>query len=479
MHRILIIDDEDSVRDVLETFFTKRGFQVFTASDGRAGLELLKEEKLDLFLVDLVMPHMGGLDVIREAAFLNITIPSIIITGYGTVQTAVDAMKLGAFDYITKPFILDELMLIVNRAINVSNIQKENLMLKMQLKKKYNFKGIIGDSPPMQEVYQMIERVADTDSTILITGESGTGKELIAKTIHFNSSRSQNPFVPLNCAAIPKDLLESELFGHEKGAFTGALNTRIGRFELANNGTLFLDEIAELDPSLQVKMLRVLQEREFERVGGVRTIKVDVRILVATNKDLEKATAEGKFREDLYYRLNVIPLHLPPLRSRNEDIPLLLDYFTNEFAVKRGRDPLKFSPDVMDALIHFEWPGNVRELENLAERVNILVSGKTVMMSDLPEKFQKGKVLKPSGSSETIITSDHSGGNVEIPEYGLDMNSIIDDLERDLILKALEKSGGVKNNAARLLGLNRTTLIEKMKKKKIGFQKVITELPKN
>jgi Nif-specific regulatory protein len=348
----------------------------------------------------------------------------------------------------------------------------ENICLQKQPPKKHNFKGLIGNSPLMKGVYELIEKIADTDSTILITGESGTGKELVAKIIHYNNSRSQAPFVPLNCAAIPKDLLESELFGHEKGAFTGALNTRVGRFELAHNGTLFLDEIGELDPSLQVKLLRVLQEKEFERVGGVKTIKIDVRILVATNKDLERAIREGKFREDLYYRLNVIPLNLPPLREKIEDIPLLVNYFVQEFAKKRKREPLKFSEEAMQCLIRYRWPGNVRELENLIERLTILVGKDVVTASDLPEKFHQITVAQTTDRLHTRQMMDFN-----FPEYGIDINSVVENMERNLILKALEKTGGVKNRAAKLLGLNRTTLIEKMKKMKIELQQTITNLP--
>jgi nitrogen regulation protein NR(I) len=479
MHHVLIIDDDEAIRGALGDFFEEKGFKVTTASDSRVGLKLLKEEKFDVFLVDLIMPEMGGLDVIKEASAMNISAPAIVITAFGTVQTAVEAMKIGAFDYISKPFVLDELLIIVNRAISVSKLQRENLQLKKQLKRKYNFEGIIGDSLEMQKVYEMIEKVADTDSTILITGESGTGKELIAKTIHFNSSRSQNTFVPLNCAAIPRDLLESELFGHEKGSFTGALNTRLGRFELAHNGTLFLDEIGELDPSPQVKLLRVLQEREFERVGGVKTIKVDVRIVAATNKDIEKATKEGKFREDLFYRLNVIPLHIPPLRERVADIPLLVDHFVREFSKKRKREALKFSPEAMDCLLKYQWPGNVRELENLIERLTILVSGNTIKISDLPEKFYPARTPERVDRPEILGVSDYTGKDVDIPEFGIDLSEVVKNMEKNLILKALEKTGGVKNRAAKLLGLNRTTLIEKMKKKNIELQKIITNTPKS
>jgi len=348
----------------------------------------------------------------------------------------------------------------------------KGISAKILSKKKYTFKGLIGHSPCMKRIYELIEKIADTESTILITGESGTGKELVAKTIHYSSSRSQAPFVPVNCAAIPKDLLESELFGHEKGAFTGALNVRIGRFELAHGGTLFLDEIAELDPSLQVKLLRVLQEREFERVGGIKTIKMDVRILVATNKDLERATREGKFREDLYYRLNVIPLNLPPLREKTEDIPVLVNYFVHKFADKKKRESFTFSTEAIQCLTRYRWPGNVRELENLIERLTILVTKDAVTTSDLPEKFHP---LSDAQLPENSCTETRM--DFEIPEHGININSVVENMERNLILKALKKTGGVKNRAAKMLGLNRTTLIEKMKKMKIALQQSVTDLP--
>jgi nitrogen regulation protein NR(I) len=483
MWKILVIEDDDTVRDVLHSFLVSRKFDVSLAENGETGLDMARAEKFDLILTDLVMPGITGMDVLKEVTTAATSVPVIVMTAFGTVQTAVEAMRNGAFDYVTKPFNLDELMIVLEKALSVSKLQKENVMLKRQLKKKYNFKGLIGDSPSMQTVYELIEKIADTDSTILITGESGTGKELIAKTIHYNNiSRAGGPFVPINCAAIPRDLLESELFGHEKGAFTGAISTRLGRFELAQAGTLFLDEVGELDPSLQVKLLRVLQEREFERVGGMKTIKVDVRILAATNKDLEKATKEGKFREDLYYRLNVIPLQLPPLRRRHEDIPLLTAFFVQEFCRKKKREPFSFSPQVMDCLLKYRWPGNVRELENLMERLTILVSGPVVQLADLPEKLHltTGEDSEAAASPQ-VMTSFRTmaakaplpiqGSDLELGETGVDLNELVATMERNMIMKALEKAGGVRSKAAQFLGLNRTTLLEKMKKMKIEMQK--------
>lgn len=327
------------------------------------------------------------------------------------------------------------------------------------------YKDIVSASSHMQRVYDLIDKVADTDSTVLITGESGTGKELIARTIHNNNrTRSQALFVPLNCSAIPKDLLESELFGHEKGAFTGALNTRIGRFELAHNGTLFLDEIGDLDPSMQVKLLRVLQEMEFERVGGVKTINVDVRVLAATNKDLEHAVRENRFREDLYYRLNVIPIHLSPVRERQDDIPLLVEHFIAVFSKKRNRPVLKFSREAMECLLKYRWPGNVREVKNLIERLTILVTGDTVKPTDLPEKLHLLPGCNREETAPVLRSYDAGVSGFNLPDNGIDLNAAVANLEKSLILRALEKTGGVRSRAATLLGLNRTTLIEKMKK---------------
>jgi DNA-binding NtrC family response regulator len=463
MQRILVIDDEESIRDLLKDFLEAKGFQIALASDGESGLNLLKEDTFDLFLLDLMMPGMSGLDVLRERAAIKIDVPSIVITAHATVQTAVEAVKLGAFEYITKPFNLEELYLVIKKALDVSSLQEENTSLKKELEKKASFNKraldkIIGKSAPIQNVIQFIEKIADTDSTVLITGESGTGKELVAKSIHSHSSRSKKPFVPLNCAAIPKEILESELFGHEKGAFTGAISTRIGRFELANNGTLFLDEIGELAPSLQVKLLRVLQEREFERVGGIKTLRVDVRIIAATNRNLEKAVEDGTFREDLYYRLNVIPLRLPPLRKMREDIPLMVEHFITQMSRRKGKEAPTISDEAMQCLSSYKWPGNVRELENLVERMLILKEGEVVSPDDLPERLIDKQQAQRVANAVQVLSRD-----------GVDLNMMLDDIENNMIVQALELSKGVKSKAAGLLGLNRTTLIEKMKKKAINF----------
>ncbi len=475
MENMLVIDDDETVRDVLRTVLSGQGFRVTLSNSGEEGIECLKSERFDLVLTDLVMPGAGGMDVLKEAASSKSPCPVIVMTAFGTVQTAVEAMRIGAFDYITKPFNIDELMIVVHKALAVSKLQQENVMLRMQLKRKYDFTGLIGDSAAMQAVYETIAKIADTESTVLISGDSGTGKELVAKIIHYNNTtRAQGPFVPINCGAIPRDLLESELFGHEKGAFTGATSMRMGRFELAHRGTLFLDEIGELDPVLQVKLLRVLQEREFQRVGGTKTIKIDVRILAATNRDLEQAVQAGRFREDLFYRLNVLPVHLPSLRERRQDIPLLVEYFLGEFAKKRRREPLRFSPEAMHRLMNYPWPGNVRELENLIERVSILVNGKTVQVSDLPEKIAGmpgPAVSTPDDARAAEGPSGPASAAVLLPEAGVSLNETVTKLERSLILQALRMTSGVRSRAAALLGLNRTTLLEKMKKLGITYQK--------
>lgn len=471
MKKALVIDNDKNSRLILESALKKGGFQVYSAKGGEEGVTLLREQKFDIVLTGLIMSGLSGLDVLREISSLKKDIPAIIVTSQVTVPAVVEAMKLGAFDYITKPFIPEELINTVTRALTFSKLQKGSIKIKQQLEKKNNYKDIIGYSAQMHKLYEVIDKVADTDSNILITGESGTGKELIARTIHFSSSRSIGPFVPINCAAIPRELLESELFGHEKGAFTGAMNMRAGRFELAQGGTVFLDEIGELHPSLQVKLLRVLQEREFERVGGIKTIKLDVRVLAATNRDIEQAVKEGAFREDLFYRLNVIPVHISPLRNRAEDIVLLVDHFVHEFSKKRKREPLVFSSDAMGCMLKYIWPGNVRELKNLIERLSILVNGNTVRLSDLPEKYYLKSESSTDNSNNGFEMRDYINQNIDIPEDGISLNSVVGDMERNFIIKALERTGGIRSRAAALLGLNRTTLIEKMKKMNIEIKR--------
>ena len=364
-------------------------------------------------------------------------------------------MRLGAFDYITKPFHLDEIKILVHKAREFQAMRVENRNLRRELKRSHKLDSIIGTSPPMQQLSSLITTVADSDSTILILGDSGTGKELVARAIHYNSPRADQSLIPVNCGAIPEDLLESELFGHMRGSFTGATMNRVGRFQLADGGTIFLDEIGDMSPKLQVKLLRVLQEQTFEPVGSTETIRVNVRIITATNRNLEADVASGRFREDLFYRLNVIPIHIPPLRERVDDIPLLIAHFVERFNKLKGRRISRFTDEAVQILCNYEWPGNVRELENLVERMAILHAEGEITPTQLPEKFS-GISPRPAAASSSAI---------EIPDEGIDFNALVDDFEMQLIVKALEKAGGIKNKAATLLNIKRTTLVEKMKKK--------------
>lgn len=455
-NRILIADDDKAGRETLSRFLRLEGFDVDETADGVDALEMFRSNPHDVLITDLRMPKMDGLDLLRQVKAISPATMGIVITGYASTSSAIQAMKIGAFDYISKPYGLDEIRLVIKRAIEYQVLQSENVTLKKQLKRKYRFENIIGDSKPMQEVFRLIEKVADSNSTVLIQGDSGTGKELVARAIHYNSSRKERYLIPVNCGAIPETLLESELFGHVKGAFTGATTNRIGRFEAANGGTLFLDEISDMSPMLQVKVLRVIQEQEFEPVGSNKTRKVDVRIIAATNQNLEQNVAERLFREDLYYRLSVIPIHLPPLRDRTDDIILLANYFLELFCRQKQRKINPLSNEVIDAFQAYKWPGNVRELENLIERMVILNETGEITMDDLPEKFQRGAVKV-------------MGQTVEISDDGLDFNNMVNDFENRLIIAAMAKARGNKNLAAKLLGLKRTTLVEKIKKKDLTF----------
>ena len=448
---ILIVDDDEKIREFLSDILKEEGYEITTAEDGEKAIDLLKNRNFQLVLTDLKMPKVNGLEVIREYQSLYPHGAGIVITGYGSIESAVEAMKVGAYDYVTKPFKIDEIKIVIKRAIKQQRLEIENLSLRKHLRKKYKFENIIGDSDAIQEVFQLIEKVSDTDSTILIRGESGTGKELIAKAIHFNGYRKEKPLIPVNCGAIPEELLESELFGHVKGAFTGATSARVGRFELAHNGTIFLDEIGDMSPSLQVKVLRVLQEQEFERVGGTNTIKVNVRIIAATNQDLENAVIEKRFREDLYYRLNVIPINVPPLRKRKSDIPLLIHHFIERFNKEKKKNVEQLTQDVIEALLQYDWPGNIRELENTIERLVILKGKGKISIRDLPEKLLRGAQIK-------------SFPRLDIPEDGICFKTVVTEFEKELIIQALNKSDWVKNKAAKMLNLKRTTLVEKMKK---------------
>lgn len=450
----MIVDDESSLRTALFRFLDRQGYQVITASSRKEAEALAASDlQLDLALVDLRLPDGDGMELMQRLRAMHPAVQVIILTGHGSIELAVRATQSGAYHFMTKPFNIEELLSIATRALSHKNLQQENHQLRTALHRKYRFDNIIGQSGEIARVLSMVERVADSDSTVLVTGESGTGKELVAKAIHYNSPRANKAFVPINCGAIPGELLESELFGHIKGAFTGAIANRTGRFELASGGTLFLDEIGELSLNLQVKLLRVLQERRFEPVGSTKTQEADVRVIAATNIDLVKAVQKGQFREDLFYRLNVIPITIPSLKQRRDDIPLLLHHFVQHFNQTKNRNLSGFSQEALETLYNYPWPGNIRELENLVERLAILKGSGQVEAADLPEHYR--------GSAG----SAHVAETIDIPENGMDFNSAVDAYENALILQALEKTGWNRNQAAALLKLNRTTLVEKIKKK--------------
>jgi len=451
---ILFIDDSPEMLTFLYKFLSREGFEVDMTSDGSEGISYIDKKYYDIIFTDLKMPIVDGMGVLRHVKEHSPESICIIMTGYGTIRNAVEAIKSGAFDYLTKPLDVDEIRIAIQRGLEYRNLKRESGDLQNQLKKKYRFKNIIGESEKIQKLFEKIEKVADTESTILIMGESGTGKELFAKAIYYRSRRQVAPFITVNCAAIPNDLLESELFGHEKGAFTDAIRTRIGRFELANGGTIFLDEIGDMSLSLQSKLLRVLQEHQFERIGGVKSIQTDIRIIAATHQDLKKAVEEGKFREDLYYRLNVIPIEIPPLRERKTDIVLLVNHFLKQCSKNNNRSIREIDQEVVNRLIEYHWPGNVRELENVIERMVTLSTGETITLRDLPEMLRSYPVAKPPVA-------------YEIPEGGISLDAAVNEFEKKLIIHALNKRGWIKNRAAQFLNINRTTLVEKMKRKNI------------
>ena len=446
---LLFIEDETELRTLMAERLRERGFEVVEAENGERALDLLDQFAFDILITDLRLPGIDGAAVVEAAVGRYPGLVAIVITGYGTVKDAVDAIKRGASDFIAKPFQFDELMHHLQRALEQSRLSSENAYLRSQLEERHQFDGILGRSRPMQALFQLLETVARSSSTILVTGETGTGKEVVARAIHHNSPRRGNRFVALNCSAIPETLLEAELFGHVRGAFTGAVGTRQGRFEQAHKGTLFLDEVGMMSVALQMKVLRALQEREFERVGDNQTIKVDVRVIAATNSDLLGMVAEGTFREDLYYRLNVIPIALPPLRERRDDIPILVKHFLDKFAPGGA---LHVSQGAMRALMAYHWPGNVRQLENAVERAVTLGAGREeIAGADLPPELQSAPPATPAPF-------------VEFPEEGLDLPGYLASVERDLVHRALDRTGGNRNKAADLLRLKRTTLVEKLRR---------------
>jgi DNA-binding NtrC family response regulator len=454
MAKILVVDDNPDVLKLIADILESNDYEVKTVSNGASAIKELENNDYDMVLTDLMMPDVDGMQVLENAILKTPKTMCIILTGHGTIKSSVEAIKKGAFDYITKPVSPTELLIYVEKALKFKNLEEENIRLKKELKGKYHYKNIVGTSKVIKKIYDLIEKVSDSDGTVLITGASGTGKELIARSIHYNSQRGDNPLVVINCGAIPETLLESELFGHEKGAFTGAYKKRIGRFEMANGGTIFLDEIGEMSPTLQIKLLRVLQEQQFERVGGTKTLHVDLRFVAATNKNLTTAINMEKFREDLYYRLNVIPIKVPSLKQRRSDIPLLVDFFLKKFQKGKSDKLTGFSQVAMDAILAYDWPGNVRELENVMKRLTILCEGPVVSFDDLPENMQN-------------VSGSRHPDNEVIIDNELNLNEAVQDYEKKIILEALEKTNWVKSKAAKLLNINRTTLVAKIKKQNI------------
>ena len=462
MKKILIVDDELAIRESLRMIL-QQDYEVLAVSSGAEALEKMREGGIDLVLLDVIMPGLDGIQLL-ERMKSEYDIPVIMITAANTVKTAVQAMRLGAYDYIPKPFDVDEIKIVVQKVLSIQDLSKEVEYLRAEISKTYGFENLIGGTKEMQEIFRLINQIAGSDTSVLILGESGTGKELVARAIHFNSLRKNKPFIPINCAAIPDTLIESELFGHERGAFTGASNKRIGKFEQAHSGTLFLDEIAELSLSTQAKILRFLQEREFTRVGGTETVHVDVRLITATNKDLENAIKDRSLREDFYYRINIIPISLPPLRMRRDDIPLLVNYFIDKVNKRIKKHVKRVSEDLMDFLVNYEWPGNVRELENLMERMITLSNQKVLTIKDLPSGL-KDKA-RQSVMKEKVV-EDEAGQSVmkgKVVEGKVSFLRATEEFEKEVILDALKKTNNVQTQAAALLGISRRILKYKMDK---------------
>jgi DNA-binding NtrC family response regulator len=449
MPTLLIIEDEAKMRRLLELNLAEDGYTVHTAADAESGLNTLRQEKIDLIVTDLKLPGMNGLEFLQAVKRVNGTIPVVLMTAFGTVETAVEAMKAGASDFVLKPFAMEELKIILHKELDVHRLREENRSLREALGHRYKFGNIVARSAKMQEVLGTVERVATTNSTVLLGGESGVGKDLIARAIHEHSRRSAGPFIKINCTAIPENLLESELFGYEKGAFTGANTSKPGRFELADKGTIFLDEIGDVPGNIQVKLLHVLQDREFERLGGTKTLKVDVRVIAATNQDLRAALEQGTFRQDLFYRLNVVPISIPPLRERKEEIPYLVDYFIDRFAREAGKPQTGITPAALKLLMDFHWPGNVRELENIIERAVALSTGTVIDTADIRLD------ISPSISSTTA-----TGGATAFPPEGM----TLEQFEDEIIRESLRRTNGNKSQAARLLGLSRNALRYRLSK---------------
>ncbi len=447
---ILIVDDEIDILELMQELFESKGYSAVSATNGLEALNIIKNQEPDLVLTDIRMPEMDGMQLLQIITKEHPTIPVIMVTAHGTIETAVEAMKLGAKDYILKPLRLDEILAKVERITQLNSLIKENEYLLNKLQQTYDFTNMIGKTDKIQTMFRLVKDVAATNTTILIRGESGTGKELIANAIHYNSARVKRPFVKVNCGVLAESLLESELFGHVRGAFTGAIKDKIGRFEMANSGTLFLDEIGDISLNMQIKLLRVLQEGEFERVGGTETIKVDVRIIAATNKDLEQAMEDKNFRQDLYYRLNVIPVDVPPLRDRKDDIQYLVKHFMDKFNKIYGKSIREVDSAAMELIEAYSYPGNIRELENLIEHILVLDKGDVIKISDLPSYLRVQKNIM--------------GSNTGLPEFERGLNTLVEEFERDVVIQALEKNKFNKFQTAKMLNINRSTFMSKLKK---------------
>jgi two-component system, NtrC family, response regulator PilR len=455
--RILVVDDEESIREFLDIMLRKEGYDVTCVEDGQKAIDILKKKTFDLVISDLQMPNVTGIELLKHCREAYSELLFMMITAFGTAESAVEAMKMGAYDYITKPFKIDEVRINIANALRSRNLEVENRVLRKELQKEYSFQNLVGNSEAMHKIFELIRKVSDSPTNVLVTGESGTGKEMVAKAIHYNSPLKDRPFVSVNCGAIPENLVESELFGHKKGSFTGAVTDKDGLFEVADGGTLFLDEIGELPLSSQVRILRAIQEKTVRRVGGTEDVKVEVRIIAATNRDLEQMVQQGTFRQDLYYRLNVINIRTPALRERRDDIPLLAVHFLQKYSERFGKAIQTISKEAMDLLKKYDFPGNVRELENIMERTVALESGATVLPESLPQF-----VNTPTGRK--MVSSD----GIEITDEGIDLQKVLDQLEKELLVKAIHQASGVKKRAAKLLGITFRSMRYRVEKFSLG-----------
>jgi two-component system response regulator PilR (NtrC family) len=455
--RILVVDDEESIREFLEIMLKKEGYEITLAEDGQKAKDLLTKKTFDMIISDLQMPHVTGIELLKHVKESYPEVVFMLITAFGTTETAVEAMKMGAYDYLTKPFKIDEVRLNIHNALRSRNLEVENRSLKKELVKEYSFQNMVGNSPAMHAVYDLVKRVSQTPTNVLITGESGTGKEVVAKAIHYNGPLKERPFITINCGAIPENLMESEMFGHKKGSFTGAMSDKAGLFEVADGGTLFLDEVGELPLTIQVKLLRAIQERVIRRVGATDDMKVDVRIIAATNRNLEDMVQKGTFRQDLYYRLNVINIKTPALRDRREDVPILATHFLKKYNERLNKTIGGISTDAMEILKKYDFPGNVRELENMIERTVALEGGATILPESLPPM-----VNTPSGRKMA------SSNEIEIGDEGVDLEKVMGQIEKELLIKAIHSANGVKKRAAKLLHISFRSMRYRIEKYNLG-----------